>query len=233
MPKLLSAGIFRHLPAPVGAGLANAETYPPRPPFAARIARRTQRLARETLMAAAQRLGAVFYQDSADRAVLENVIFPYYQLSPAHRRILFVGCDWYTAGYARRMSFKSFATIDPDPARARFGATIHQVAPMRRLSDMHAPGSLDLVICNGVFGWGLDDPAEAERSIEAAWTALRPGGHLVVGWNDVARHAPFDVPGLAALRRFTPIEFPPLGVHRHGVDHDMRHTFAFFAKPAA
>lgn len=227
MPKLSTAGIAHH---PAAAAIAGID--PARPALATRLARRTHRLAREALMSAAQRLGAVFYQDTADRAVLENVIFPFYQLSAAHRRILFVGCDWYTAGYARRMSFKTFATIDPDPARARFGATAHQVAPMRRLTDAHAAGSLDLVICNGVIGWGLDDPDEAERSFDAAWTALRPGGHFVVGWNDVARHAPFDVTGLASLRRFAPIAFPPLGTSRHAVDHDMRHTFAFYAKPA-
>lgn len=209
------------------------EPSAPHPALTRRIARRAERTARKAVMAAASHFGGVFYQDTADRAVLENVVFPFYQLSTAHRRILFVGCDWYTAGYARRMSFKSFATIDPDPARARFGAVNHAIAPMSRLGDAHAPGSLDLVVCNGVIGWGLDDPAEAERSFAAAWTALRPGGHLVVGWNDVARHMPFDIDGIAALRRFTPVTFPPLGAMRHTVDHDMRHTFAFFAKPDA
>lgn len=200
-------------------------------PMIKRLIRRVGRAKHEAIMALAAGTGGVFYQNTPDRAVLENVVFPYYQLSASHQRILFVGCDWYTAGYSRRMSLKSFATIDPDPTRARYGAANHMIAPMSRLSDNHGPGTFDLVICSGVIGWGLNDPVEAERSFEAAWTGLRSGGHLVVSWNDVPRHLPFDVLGLAALRRFEPFTFPPLGVPRHNVEHEMRHTFAFFSKP--
>lgn len=200
-------------------------------PLLSRVTRRLNRHVHEFGVSLAASRGGAFYQDTPDRLVLENVILPFYQLSAAHNEILFVGCDWYTAGYARRFALKSYATIDPDPVRAKYGAAKHQVAPMRNLSAAHAPNSLDLIMCNGVIGWGLNELAEAEASFEAAFKALRPGGHLIVGWNDLPRHLPFEIAAVKALQLFERNIFPPLGADHHQVEHELRHTFNFYVKP--
>lgn len=199
--------------------------------WSARIGRFAHRRAHDAAVRIALRFGGALYQDTPDRAVLENVIFPYYQLSDEHRSLLFVGCDWYTTGYARRFALKSYATIDPDRARARYGAPRHAIAPMSLLGDHHPSASLDVVFCNGVIGFGLDDPAEADASFSAAFDALRPGGHFILGWNDVPRHRPFELSGIPALARFEPLVFAPLRTARHRVAHDIGHVFDFYRKP--
>lgn len=152
-------------------------------------------------------------------------------MSSDHTRIVFVGCDWYTSGYARRFAPKSFQTIDRDPDRADFGAESHHLGPMKVIGAINQPGSIDVVFCNGVIGWGLNDRDEAEASFAAVYDILRPGGHLVVGWNDLPQYAPFELISLTSIARFERFEFPPLGASQHRVDHEMKHVFEFFAKP--
>lgn len=195
----------------------------------------TMRHMRRNMLGAGLRLAgaqdSAFYLDTPDRLILENVIFPFYQLSPEHQKILFIGCDWYTAGYARCFRLKRYMTMDPDPARATYGAALHQTAPMARLANAHADGSLDLIVCNGIIGWGLNDLGEANTSFDAAYAALRPGGHLIIGWNDLDAHRPFALADVAALGRFERLTFPPLSSAQHRVEHKMRHVFDFYVKP--
>ncbi len=179
------------------------------------------------------RQNGAFYLDTPDRMVLENQIFPFYQISADHTDMLFIGCDWYTEGYARRFRHKNYCTLDADPAKARFGSQNHLTAPMQNLGAAHHNASLDLIICNGIIGWGLDDIRDAEASFAAAFEALRPGGHLIVGWNDVEPHRPFTPADLHALKPFDALVFPPLGVDQVRVDHKMQHVFEFYAKPSA
>lgn len=193
-----------------------------------------RQLRRRVLTAGLRFAGAqdsAFYLDTPDRLVLENLIFPFYQISREHHDILFVGCDWYTAGYARRFRLKRYATLDPSPSQARYGAQSHLVAPMCQLGAQHAANSLDVIVCNGIVGWGINDPRDAEASFTAAFDALRPGGHLIIGWNDVEKRRPFRLQDIAALNKFERLAFPPLGTDQHRVEHDMKHVFDFYVKP--
>ena len=70
--------------------------------------------------------------------------------------------------------------------------------------------SVDVVVFNGVYGWGLNDPETLERTLQGFAELLRPDGELVFGWNDVAGHRPFDWRSLPARRRFEPLHFAPL-----------------------
>jgi SAM-dependent methyltransferase len=196
-----------------------------------RVRRRLDKGGHDLGLRLARRYNGALYQDSADRLVLENRIFPYYQLSSDHKRIVFVGCDWYTSGYARRFALNFFQTIDRDPDRADFGAENHHVGPMKVMSKINRPGSIDVVFCNGVIGWGLNDRDEAEASFAAAFDTLRPGGHLIVGWNDLPQYTPFELKSLDSIARFERFDFPPLGASQYRVDHAMQHVFDFYAKP--
>ena len=69
-----------------------------------------------------------------------------------------------------------------------------------------APGSIDVIVANGVYGFGIDDRAALGAAFAAARLVLRPGGTLVLGWNDVPALAPFDpeaVAGEAGFERST------------------------------
>lgn len=173
------------------------------------------------------------YQDTPDRIVFETSILPFYQLSKEHQTILFIGCDWYTFGYARLFAHKTFWTLDASARKARYGAQRHLVATMRNAAFLFEPGSVDLVICNGVLGWGLEGADEIDASFAAAYRVLRPGGHLVLGWNDKPPHNATRPADIASLRSFEPLDFLPLGSSEYAVDHELRHVYTFYAKPSA
>ena len=166
---------------------------------------------------------------SPERGVFEGEILYYFSTNAEFRRVLFVGCDWYTKRYERLFRGKQYVTIEVDPGRRPFGAKRHIVGSLADLGRHVGRGELDLILCNGVFGWGLDSRDESSRAFAACADALRSGGVLVVGWDDVPEHRPFDLATLPELARLRPWVFPPLGAARRTVD---RHIFDFFTKPA-
>ena len=149
---------------------------------------------------------------SPDRAILERKILPYFTLSAEFRRVLFVGCDWYTQPYERLFRGKEYVTIEVDAARRPFGAKRHIVGSLADLGYHVRHGELDLILCNGVFGWGLDSRDESSRAFAARAGALRSGGVLLIGWDDVAEHRPFDPTTLPELAQLRPWVIPPLAL---------------------
>lgn len=167
---------------------------------------------------------------SPDRAILERAILPYFTSSAEFRRVLFVGCDWYTQRYERSFRGKEYVTIEVDPARRPFGAKRHIIGSLADLGHHFGRGELDLILCNGVFGWGLDSRDESSRAFAACADALRSGGVLLVGWDDVPEHRPFDPTTLPELAQLRPWVFPPIRAARWTVE---RHVYDFFTKPAS
>ena len=174
-------------------------------------------------------IGVPLRLSSPDRTVLEREILPYFIKSAEFRRVLFVGCDWYTQRYERLFRGKEYVTIEVDPARRPFGAKRHIVGSLADLGRHFARGELDLILCNGVFGWGLDSREESSQAFAACADALRADGVLLVGWDDVPEHRPFDpttLPELAKMRRWV---FPPINAARWKVQ---QHVYDFFTTPA-
>ena len=165
-----------------------------------------------------------------DRRLLEQVILPEYARRDDVRTILFVGCAPCTRDYGEHFAGRDYRTLDPDPRKRRFGAGRHMVAALQDL-DVKAPaGIFDLIVCNGVLGWGLDARSDIERAFTACHAALRPGGELVLGWNDVAPRNRIPPDRVEALGRFRQATFRPLGAHRYRADTDNRHTYDFYAR---
>lgn len=190
--------------------------------FVGRLTREVKRL-----------VGVDSYLRNEDRRILETVIFPYFLQREDRGDVLFVGCDWYTRGYSPLFEKRhNYTTIDPDPRMVRHGARRHIVDGLASLPRHFASASLDLILCNGVFGWGLDDRAEVECAFAACADALRGGGALVIGWDQVAEHQPFPPLECRSLHALDPFVFPPLGTAEYVTATSYRHTFAFFRKPA-
>ena len=169
---------------------------------------------------------------SADRRLLEETVLPGYAADSTLRSLLFVGCDWYTRDYAELFAptRERFRTIDIDPAKARFGAPGHVVAPMQEIGRHCAPGSVDVVVANGIYGFGIDERAALRVALAAAHAVLRSGGTLVLGWNDVPALAPFDPADLAGEVGFSRSTVNPLGAWRTLTDTPLRHTFDVYAR---
>lgn len=192
-----------------------------------RIQRRTVSLARRLRLAPRDD-----YRWTEDRLLLERVVFSYLNQQTDCRRILFVGCEWYTKHYEKAFAHREYWTIEPDPTKARFGGPRHIVAPLRALAVHAERDYFDVIVCNGVFMiTAMETRDEAEPSFDACFETLRPGGLFVLGWNDTAALRPYPPADSAALARFEPFVMPPLGVAVHRTNTDYRHVYNFYLKP--
>jgi len=168
---------------------------------------------------------------TADRDILEQCILPYLAADDTLSNVLFVGVDWYTQRYRDLFRSKNWTTIDVDSHKVAFGATEHIVDSLVNLGSHVVDGTFDVIVCNGVMGFGLNDSSSIERAIDSCWHALRSGGRLVLGWNNVARYRPIRPEDIEALQRFAKWQFPPLGASRYAVERSpLRHTFDFYSK---
>jgi SAM-dependent methyltransferase len=169
--------------------------------------------------------------DTQDRRLLEREILPWFGERAEYRRVLFVGCDWYTRHYDAFFEGREYWTLEKDPARRRYGAGRHVTASVVDLGEHFPVASFDLILLNGVLGWGLDDPAEAEAALQACASRLAPGGVLLLGWNDVPEKRilePGRSPALQSLRAW---EFPPFAAPRKVAPGRIRHTYEFYTRP--
>jgi hypothetical protein len=127
---------------------------------------------------------------SHDRIILETVIFRELVVDGRYRKVLFVGCAYYTRWYPLLFDWFTdivFATVEPDPANARFGSKKnHTVGTLETLKAI--PGnrnSYDLIILNGVFGFGIDDLEDKTKTFETAYELIKSGGKFLIGYNDI------------------------------------------------
>jgi len=164
--------------------------------------------------------------DSPDRVILERQVLPTFAADASLRALLFVGCERYTRHYAALFApaTERFRTLDIDPRRARFGNTGHVVAALQEVDQHLAAASVDGVVCNGVYGFGIYERDELAKALRASYRVLRPGGTFVLGWNDVAAFAPFDPLDVALAAGFVR-DATLLGAWRVRTDTPTRHTF--------
>jgi SAM-dependent methyltransferase len=164
-----------------------------------------------------------------DRVFLEDVVVPGILADDEVRRVLDIGVDWYTRSYPRLFAGAEYWTVDVDPAKQRIASSNHHTVSATHLTDAFAPGTFDLVVCNGVIGWGLNDPSDVETALDECAEVMRAGAWLVVGWNDVEGRR---VPGLDALlaKRFNRQVLPPVGADHFIPKTPYGHRFDFFTK---
>jgi hypothetical protein len=180
---------------------------------------------------AAVRRGLLPAPALADRRILERIIFPHYLADPQIRAVLFVGCDWYTRHYERsHFAGLDYWTLEPCAARRKHGARQHVIAPLEDLERHFPVERFDWIICNGVYGWGLDEPARCEQAFAACHSRLRRGGHLLLGWNDLPGRDPAPLAALASLARFAAHPCAPLGSWRYETGTPHRHIYAFLRR---
>ncbi|MGH8290668.1 MAG: class I SAM-dependent methyltransferase [Steroidobacteraceae bacterium] len=177
-------------------------------------------------------LGRARPLEAPDRTVLETIIFPYFHYLPGVDSVLFVGCDRYTRHYeSAYFPDKDYWTLDPAPGARKFAGRQHVVAPLEELALHFSSERFDLIVCNEVFGYGLNELKQCERAFDQCHSRLRPGGYLIVGWDDVPKRSPVPMDAIASLKRFERFAFPPLGTWRCKSDTPYRHTYDFYRRP--
>ena len=179
--------------------------------------------------------GFDLYLNSPDRLVLEDVIIPYFVSRSEYHKILFVGCDWYTKPYRKLFRNKEYWTIEIEEWRKKYAGERHIVDALQNLSLHIESGYFDVIIYNGVFGHGINTKEDTEESFNQCFQALREGGILVFGWNNVPQYTPFPVTTECEnLQKFKPYVFEPFPTSEYLVPNtEYRHTFHFYKKPVA
>jgi SAM-dependent methyltransferase len=118
------------------------------------------------------------------RQLLVKTILPAY--ATLGGRVLWVGCRRYTQKYGRLFRHKGseFWTTDIEPSHARWGEKHrHITADLLEIDRQVSADSFDCALCNGVFGFGIDDRLVQQKALEAVAAILKPGGRLLLGWN--------------------------------------------------
>jgi SAM-dependent methyltransferase len=179
--------------------------------------------------------GFDLYRNSPDRLVLEDIIIPYFNGQQEFHKILFVGCDWYTNPYKKLFKSKEYWTIEIDESKKKYGSNNHIIDGLQNLSKYIKQGYFDLIIYNGVFGYGINTKEDTEESFHQCFQALREGGIVVFGWNDIPEYKPFPVTdNCEHLKKFEPYFFTPLSTSEYLTPHTpRRHIYNFYMKPIA
>jgi SAM-dependent methyltransferase len=176
-------------------------------------------------------LGLPVPMETEDRRVLEQIIFKYFSERPEIQSILFVGCDWYTKHYfSAFFPGTDFHTIDPAAKAERYGSKNHIVGKLEELDRYYPADRFDLIVCNGVFGFGLNESAQCEAAFSLCHSRLRDGGYLVFGWDDMPARTPIPVESIRGLAAFTRFTFPAFKTWRYVTETPYRHTYDFYRK---
>jgi SAM-dependent methyltransferase len=181
-----------------------------------------------------------------DRVLLERTILPHFIERPDVRRVLLIGCDERTRNYPALFARQECWTLERLASRARFGARRHVRGDARELSRHFPPAHFDFILLNGLLGFGLDSPEDAEAAYAGCWKSLRRGGMLLVGWNRLPKCARVFPRRTGTLARFRRHDFAPLGGFRHALSYltwhksagspplrarRWNHVFDFYRKP--
>lgn len=59
----------------------------------------------------------------------------------------------------------------------------HLVGDVREVDKTLPLSSFDVVLLNGVFGFGVNDAPGMSQTLRALHRVLKPGGLLLIGWN--------------------------------------------------
>jgi len=176
------------------------------------------------------RFGIDVRKTRADRKLLERVIFPEILRTSEYKRILFVGCAWYTVHYPKIFHGRDFITMEISPVESQYGAATHIIDSCENIANHFQPNTLDVVVFNGVYGFGLNELNAINKTLAAIHQTLRADGLFVFGWNDNPDTAPYPIEELTGRSAFVPYAFPPLNRSIHESDIRNRHRFHFYRK---
>lgn len=167
--------------------------------------------------------------ETPDRDILEMIIFPEICKNSIDKKILFVGCEWYTSHYKKFFINHEFWTIDFNKSVARFGSDNHIIDRLENLDIHFSDDCFDIIICNGILGFGTDSPINTKIVFNKCFASMKQGGLFILGWNrnHEIKNDPREV---ESLSQFTPFIFPALNTDRYYVEKGSSHIFDFYLK---
>jgi len=165
---------------------------------------------------------------SEDRLILKNIILPAFSDKQIYERILFVGCAQYTKSYDKFFVDQDYWTLDYNPHRAKYGSKNHIIGNVLNLSSHFKEDYFDVIIFNGIFGWGINNKNDCIKTIKELKLILSKKGVLIVGWNN---QKPFNLVSFKPIlynNDFKNYFFKPLENIEYTTNM-MSHTYSFFS----
>ncbi|HAM88109.1 MAG: hypothetical protein US83_C0013G0018 [Candidatus Falkowbacteria bacterium GW2011_GWC2_38_22] len=165
-----------------------------------------------------------------DRNVLENIIFPYVLANFNLKTVLDIGREDYQEFYNQFFKNQELWTLDYNPEHQEFGAPRrHIIDDAGNVKKHWQDNYFDLIILNGVIGWGLNDIEKIEKALSGIIDILKPGGLLIIGWNNFKDVEVVNPDSIKALGRLKPFVFPPLKTCKFECVNG-NHTYNFYKK---
>ena len=106
----------------------------------------------------------------------------------------------------------------------------HIIDSMENLPKYFQKNKVDIIFCNGVFGWGLNNPENIEEAFKGCFDLLRKGGVFILGWNDLPKYRPMLLEDIQTLKLFKPLIFEPVDADILLTKNPNRHTYNFYIK---
>lgn len=184
----------------------------------------------------AEALGVSFPYRSEDRRFLENEVFRF--LNARHSdtskssKLLFIGLDKHNWHYPRLLDLE-FHTIDLDPRNARYARKgLHTVGTATQLGEYYKPASFDVVIANGMVGFGINSLDAFDAMIHGVARVLKPGGLLVLGYSKLPDRVHFELDQASALKPFRAErpDIPMMSGPQHLIPNEFQHVYWFMSK---
>lgn len=170
-----------------------------------------------------------------DREFLEQRIFPFLNTRAAtDGKLLFIGVAAYTRHYYRQLRY-DVHTIDFERRAKKYGHKgRHVVGSATELTRFYGR-EFDVIVANGLIGYGLDDRVGFERLLQGCHACLREGGLLIIGYNDNAAHLDFALRDVAEYQLFEEFVPPIETVERATIKVNPAndHTFVFLKSQPA
>lgn len=161
-----------------------------------------------------------------DRKILESIIFPYVLAQYNPKKILDIGREDYQAFYNDFFKKRELHTIDFNPDHEEFGnPDYHTTDNAINLKKHYQNNYFDFILMNGVFGWGLDTKDDVQKSFNAVYDILKPGGIFILGYNDDV--VPLEeIEGLNKLKK---LSFKPCKSNKY-ICSQGKHFYRFYIK---
>ena len=173
------------------------------------------------------------YKTSVVRNYLEYQILPFFSSENSFQRILIVGIAEFTQHYPLLFKQKEFVrTIDSDLSVAKFSfPQVHIVDSIENIEQHIDQGSLDLVLMNGVYGWGLASEDALRKSLSNIHISMKHEGVLVFGWNEIDPYDPLKIRSRNYFDMFRPYLFKGESEIKIPISKNPKqHVFSFFKK---
>ena len=183
--------------------------------------------------ALAERCGGDFRLEAPNRVFLEQHIFGYLNRlaagGQAPQELLFLGLDKHNWHYPRLLR-ANFHSLDILPRSAVYGRPgRHWIGDALQMAAHYGADAFDVVIANGVLGSGIDGQDGLRGLLAQCRVVLKPGGVLVLGYNDLPERTPFPVVVDGGFEEFVP-DIEGVIASRHMVDDPFRHVYCFCRK---